>query len=311
MRFIFGRGMISDDTEHTLMVAQALLEHPDDVVGFQCCLAWKLRWWFVGFPAGVGLATAKACIKLWLGFSPTRSGVYSAGNGPAMRSAIIGAFFATEPKQLEAFVRATTIITHSDPKAIVGAMAIAQLAAWSVRNPNAREPNLPEIFELLRTLSSELEWTQIVESMYAACQQQTTVEELATRLGEKGVSGYIFHTVPVAVYAWLRHFGDFETGVTAALNCGGDADTVGAIAGALFGITVGDQDVPKKWLGTICDFPRSPALLARVADRLATLKTQKNRDGQVAYFWPALLIRNVLFLGIVIAHGFRRMLPPY
>jgi ADP-ribosylglycohydrolase len=28
MRFIFGRGMVSDDTEHTLMVAQALLEHP-------------------------------------------------------------------------------------------------------------------------------------------------------------------------------------------------------------------------------------------------------------------------------------------
>ena len=26
MRFIFGKGMVSDDTEHTLMVAQALLE---------------------------------------------------------------------------------------------------------------------------------------------------------------------------------------------------------------------------------------------------------------------------------------------
>src|SRR5262245_41027544 len=30
MRFILDRGMISDDTEHTLMVAQALLAEPDD-----------------------------------------------------------------------------------------------------------------------------------------------------------------------------------------------------------------------------------------------------------------------------------------
>lgn len=58
MRFVFGRGMISDDTEHTLMVAQALLEHPDDVAAFQRSLAWKLRWWFVALPAGVGLVSA-------------------------------------------------------------------------------------------------------------------------------------------------------------------------------------------------------------------------------------------------------------
>ena len=38
-RFLFGRGMCSDDTEHTLLVAQALLAHPEDPVAFQRCLA--------------------------------------------------------------------------------------------------------------------------------------------------------------------------------------------------------------------------------------------------------------------------------
>ena len=33
-RFMCGRGMISDDTEHTLMVAQSLLTHPDDAAAF-------------------------------------------------------------------------------------------------------------------------------------------------------------------------------------------------------------------------------------------------------------------------------------
>ena len=75
--------MISDDTEHTLMVAQSLLKHPDDADAFARSLAWRLRWWVLGLPAGVGLATARACLKLWLGFSPERSGIWSAGNGPA------------------------------------------------------------------------------------------------------------------------------------------------------------------------------------------------------------------------------------
>ena len=96
-RFLFGRGMVSDDTEHTLFVAQALLAHPNDPVAFQRCLAWKLRLWLLGIPAGIGFATLRAILKLWLGFPPTRSGVHSAGNGPAMRSAIIGAYFFDEP----------------------------------------------------------------------------------------------------------------------------------------------------------------------------------------------------------------------
>ena len=67
MRFVLDRGMISDDTEHTLMVAQALLAHCDDAAAFQRALAWKFRWWFAGLPGGMSLDTAKACLKLWMG----------------------------------------------------------------------------------------------------------------------------------------------------------------------------------------------------------------------------------------------------
>ncbi|MGA2244913.1 MAG: ADP-ribosylglycohydrolase family protein [Verrucomicrobiota bacterium] len=94
MRLLFGRGMVSDDTEHTLMVAQALLAQPKDATAFQRTLAWKFRFWFIGLPGGVGLATAKACLKLWIGFPPGKSAVNSAGSGPAMRSAILGAYIA-------------------------------------------------------------------------------------------------------------------------------------------------------------------------------------------------------------------------
>lgn len=111
-RFLLGHGMISDDTEHALLVAQSLLNSPADPAAFQRNLARHLRWWFLGLPAGIGLATARACVKLCMGFPPNRSGVFSAGNGPAMRTAIIGGYFCGNPTAVEAFVRSSTEITH-------------------------------------------------------------------------------------------------------------------------------------------------------------------------------------------------------
>ena len=146
-RFLLGRGMISDDTEHALFVAQSLLKHPDNAVAFQRGLAWHLRWWFAGLPAGIGLATARACIKLWLGVPPTRSGVFSAGNGPAMRSALIGAYFQNDPRAIDEFVLASTQLTHTDPRAATAALAVAHLAAWAVQHDASQPPSTDFVAE--------------------------------------------------------------------------------------------------------------------------------------------------------------------
>ncbi|MCA9618991.1 MAG: ADP-ribosylglycohydrolase family protein, partial [Myxococcales bacterium] len=91
-RFALGRGMVSDDTDHACLVALALLRAQGDSQVFARVLARSLRWWLAGLPAGVGLGTLRAILKLWVGFGADRSGVWSAGNGPAMRAPIIGAY---------------------------------------------------------------------------------------------------------------------------------------------------------------------------------------------------------------------------
>src|ERR671933_268850 len=58
--FLFGRGMVSDDTEHTCMAGQALLRAPADVDHFARSLAWRLRFRLLGVPAGTGRATLRA-----------------------------------------------------------------------------------------------------------------------------------------------------------------------------------------------------------------------------------------------------------
>src|SRR5262245_5033648 len=104
---LLGRGMISDDTEHTCLVAEALTLSAGDVVLFRDRLAAGLRWWLLSAPAGTGLATLRATLRLWMGVPPEQSGVFSAGNGPAMRSALFGVCFDQDPDRLRALVRAS------------------------------------------------------------------------------------------------------------------------------------------------------------------------------------------------------------
>ena len=312
-RLILGRGMISDDTEHTIFVAQSLLRHPDAPERFARRLGWCLRGWLLALPAGIGFATLRAILKLWLGFPPSRSGVWSAGNGPAMRVAVIGAFFAHDPGQRAAYVAASTRLTHTDPKALIGASAIAELAAWIVRDRLTQRPPLEPFLALLRACGpDDRAWQALIEVMGHAARAHQTVGELAEQLGlEKGVTGYIYHTVPIAAYAWFRHGGDYQQALTAALDCGGDTDTVGAIAGALAGATVGEAGIPADWRTGIIDWPRSLPVLGVLADRLAAGALTHQPTPAVRYCWPALSVRNLMFLLIVLAHGFRRLLPPY
>jgi ADP-ribosylglycohydrolase len=307
-RVLFGHGMVSDDTEHSLFVAQALLTHPDDVAAFQRCLAWKLRLWLLGLPAGIGLATLRAILRLWLGFPPSRSGVWSAGNGPAMRSAVLGTYFAEDAGNRRAFVSAATRLTHTDPKAETAALAVAEAAAWSVIQNSSAEAWLSD----LSGLGNDGEWQEICRKLTSALAAGKTVAEFADELGlQRGVTGYAYHSVPVAIYAWLRHAGDYRSALTTALDCGGDTDTVGAIVGALMGAQMGCKAIPQDWVGGICDRPRSVGLLAKVAARLSQQKATPKVLGPVCYFWPGLIVRNAVFLVTVLIHGLRRILPPY
>ena len=310
MRLLFGHGLISDDTEHTLMVAQALLSHPDDAAAFQRTLAWKLRWWFVGLPGGVGLATAKACLRLWFGFPAHRVAVRSAGSGPAMRSAILGAYFAHDPDRRRAFVAASTSVTHRSWQAETAAQAVAECVALTLQHQG--QPAAALVLATLRSLSQEAEWQSVLSQIEAGLTAQSSVTEFVRTMGlERGVTGYALHVVPVAIFAWLRHPGDFRVAMTAALDCGGDTDTVGAVLGALTGASVGKDGIPAEWRESICDWPRSPSFMEHVARRLAEQTQTTHALGEVRCFWPGLILRNLLFLGVVLAHGFRRLAPPY
>lgn len=292
-------GMCSDDTEHAFLVVQALLTEQGNSAAFSRTLGWRLRGWLLGLPAGIGLATLRALIRLSLGVPPERSGVWSAGNGPAMRSAVLGAHFGADAVRREAFVRASTRLTHTDPKAEVAAQAVAWLAAVDELGDAALQG--------LSAHSEALEWRRWLELARQGLAVGQTTPAFAAALGlERGVSGYAWHSVPVAIYGALRHPRDFRAGLIDVLDCGGDADTTGAIVGGILGARLGSQAIPSDWLDGIAEWPRSVAVLRAAAQRL-----ERGEHGSLRYFWPALALRNVAFFALVLAHGIRRLAPPY
>ena len=131
---LLGRtGFVSDDTEQTALLAQSLVRHPADLD--RCVEAFRksLLGWFCRLPWGIGRATLRSCLRIALGIHP--SGVVSAGNGAAMRAAILGAFFHDQPEARQAFGRAIAEVTHRDERAVEGAIYVAEMAAACVRSP--------------------------------------------------------------------------------------------------------------------------------------------------------------------------------
>ncbi len=129
-----------------------------------------------------------------------------------------------------------------------------------------------------------------------------------------GVTGYVVHTVPAALFSWLSSPSDLRRSVETIIRMGGDTDSTAAIVGGLGGATVGARRIPEEWTGGICDWPRSVSWMRRLGERLAEAfpaTGAKEHAGPVPLFWPGIVARNLVFLAIVLGHGFRRLAPPY
>ncbi len=312
-RFFLGRGMVSDDTEHAFFTAQCLLTHPNSPLLFERCLSWSLRWWLLSLPAGTGWATLRACLRLWIGIPPAKSGVFSAGNGPALRAIPIGAIFAKDPDLRCRYLKISTRITHTDPKALIGAKALGDLIAWSVEEAGTEPPRMEDfILRLVNVAPENAEWKDLLKNLKKSLEEGLSVREYSLRLGlERGVSGYMYHTLPVAIYAWYRHYGDFEKSLASTLSCGGDTDSTGAIVGALAGAVTGEAGIPTGWIDGIMEWPRGIPKIRQQARALYAGSMDREAAAPVSYFWPGVVLRNLFFILVVLGHGFRRCFPPY
>jgi ADP-ribosylglycohydrolase len=310
--FLPGFAMVSDDTEHACFTAQAIIGAKGDPVRFEKQLAWSLRWWLLGLPAGVGFATLRAVTRLWLGIPSDRSGVFSAGNGPAMRSPVLGIVYGDTPDKLGEFVLRSTRLTHTDPKAFHGALAVAAAAHMSSDGITIAFQDYLRVLNGYLDVDSAREFLGLIERARRSADKNEPVSAFAASIGSRnGISGYMYHTVPCVIQVWLRHQRDFRGGVKEIISAGGDTDTTAAILGGIIGAGVRKAGIPEPWLSRIIEWPRSAVWMERLAGECGKILDGDLSAKAPRYLIPGIVPRNLLFLLIVLAHGVRRMFPPY
>jgi len=252
---LLGRtGFVSDDTEQTALLAQSLVRHPADLD--RCVEAFRksLLGWFCRLPWGIGWATLRSCLRIALGIHP--SGVESAGNGAAMRAAILGVFFHDQPEARQAFGRAIAEVTHRDERAIEGAIYVAEMAAACVGSPLDSPRHVIQL-EARQVVRSPQLGSALDQAQDLAGKGLSTHEAAKTC----GTSGFVVHTVAFATFIFLRYGDDPLFALTEAANAGGDTDSIAAIVGGWLGALQGARQMPGELLDRIHDGPFGPTHL--------------------------------------------------
>lgn len=291
------RGVGSDDTEHTVLTLRALARCEGDPERFGRLLAAELRWWLLTAPLGVGWGTLRALLRSWAGVK--RPGVRSAGNGPAMRSAVIGVYCAVTARPLEPFVRASTEQTHTDERAVQGALVVARCAQLAAEGGVADDALMRR---LLHDTLTHADWRPMLDAWDQAVNLRGSVETFARLAGlEEGVSGFIVHSVPAAIYAWYRHRDDPKRALRAIIAVGGDTDSTAAVAGALLGAQHGPDAFPRRWRDGYVDRPLSLTLVR------ATARASLGHGRLPRLSWVGLLLRNLALFPVVVSHVLRHV----
>lgn len=177
------------------------------------------------------------------------SGRGSKGNGSAMRSAPLGAWFADVPSQIAPQSTLSSVVTHSHAEGIAGSVAVslAAAASWNTRTLElelAREQVWNAV--LNQTPSGETH-----EGIRKArlVPPEMSAENAARILG----SGFLVtapDTVPFAIWCAIRHLSDYREALLATLEGDGDCDTNCAIVGGIVAMRVRRVGIPAERLAS-------------------------------------------------------------
>jgi ADP-ribosylglycohydrolase len=269
-------GLYTDDTQQALALVDVLLEVGSIDVDRLAAIYIELATpdnGHAGAHRGVGRSFRQVLGDLKRGVSPQHSGQDSVGIGAAMRIAPAGLYFADEPEALFDAVMAASLMTHRDVRSLSGAMAVA-LAAARLLNDPVREPSfvlrlaadvqraedriaaefagrVASLRNHRRSLSDAIARVESVLEMPRERALSALMEE-ANRHGpdspvRRPTQGFPPACIPTCLYLLLTA-DCLEEALVDVVNLGGDADSAGAILGALAGVLWGAAEIPDRWL---------------------------------------------------------------
>ncbi|MBE0481290.1 MAG: ADP-ribosylglycohydrolase family protein, partial [Dehalococcoidia bacterium] len=232
-------GRYTDDMAMMLCIARSIVEKGCFDAGD---VATRFLEWFDGDPVGIGRTTWLALSEMkrgasWLEASENAHrvlGGLSAGNGSIMRCAPIGLLdFRHEDRLIRDSIE-SSIITHWDPQARWGAVALNLAVALIL---------LGQKCDMMKAVREKVQQPDVVRAV-------SEVEKWRSIDFEP--SAYVLDTLQAALWCFLNT-SSFEEALITAVNLGGDTDTVGAVCGALAGAEYGHEAIPVRWRDLLQD----------------------------------------------------------
>lgn len=247
--FAPGTAAYSDDTEMTIATAESLIRSrgfdQDDMA----------RAFLENFhrERGYGRGT-KAVFRLWrqgVSVAEAAEMVFeggSFGNGAAMRMAPVGCLYFDRPGELLRIARQAALLTHAHRLGWSGAVVQAAAVALAVESMPSRDLDPAGFLERLTGFvpSEADDYARLLEA--ARDLLRTASDDPFAVVGFLGNDSTATGSVCTAVYAFLKHPRSFSEAVLYAVALGGDADTIGAMTGAIAGAYHGMSAIPCRWL---------------------------------------------------------------
>ncbi len=227
-------GTFTDDTEMALALAESILAvrslEPAD-------LARRFADWYRRNPPDVGIHTSSVLHRVCSGESwqEATRGVQakdpsSAGNGSVMRCWPVAVAAWQNQKLILEFSKLQSQVTHPHEECTSGCAFVNDMLFHLIHGKNP--------YEAYETALHEVDLPQGLS--------QTIMLAPHRKREELRNTGWVRHTIESALWGLLNTY-NFEDALIHVINLGADADTAGAVAGALAGAAYGLEAIPAAW----------------------------------------------------------------
>lgn len=233
-------GEWTDDTDQMLCILDSILANGKIEI---LDIARRIHSWAFNGGRGLGQTVANVLTQKNFLEDPHQaaetvweeSGRQGAANGAVMRTSVLGIWQFHDKALINANAENVCRITHFDPRCIASCVAVVTAISRLITG----EMNVEK---LQADIESEVEPIDklTVESLKLAKQDKIEVLDL----DGKGI-GYTLKATAAGFWV-LNNCDSFDEGIQAVVNQGGDADTNGAVAGALLGARYGFHGIPER-----------------------------------------------------------------
>ncbi|MET8003845.1 ADP-ribosylglycohydrolase family protein [Nonomuraea glycinis] len=298
----------TDDTEYAIFAASLLVDHGHGLTSALVAAAYRERIVPLaeGPMRGAGFSELGTVQALRRGLEPPLTGLvhqHGWSDGLAMRAAPYGIFCPGDPGEAARLVEEDGRVSQSG-EGILGGRAVAGAVAAAMTGAPP-----PDVVEAALAVLPADSWTarnivRIRDVIGAAAGRESGGEAVGGDAAETAAASDLVEAlheavvvkhypwtdvapeaVALALAAYLAGGGEVEASVTFGVSLGRDADTIGAIAGAIAGAGQGERGVPGRWAARIGPVTGKclPAVAGRhvldVADELASALDGARRQG--------------------------------